>query len=422
MKKQILIVGLILVSAISFGQKKEIKKAEKAIKSGDFAEAISLLSQAEGLISNADTELKTQFYLAKTKAYLGDAGDDFGKLKTASEAFLKAKELDSKGNFESEINVDSQNLRAALVNSAIADQNIKNYENASDKLFTSYSISKKDTSDLYYAAGNAVNGKDYETALKYYKQLLDLDYTGITTEYFASDMETGEIVVFANENDRNTQILTGGYTSPGDRMTSSNRGNILRNMTLIYVSQGKSEKASDLMTRARKENPDDIALMNAEANMYYKAGDMVKYKEIINEVISKDPDNPELYYNLGVASKMNGEDDDAKKFYGKALELKPDYPEALINMADLLLSKEGKIVEEMNSLGTSTADYNRYDELKEEKNNIYIEALPYLETAAKLRKNNLELTRTLMNIYSLLGEDVKYKEMKSRLEEEEGGE
>ena len=41
MKKQILIAGFLMASAITFGQKKEIKIAQKAIKSGNFSEAIS---------------------------------------------------------------------------------------------------------------------------------------------------------------------------------------------------------------------------------------------------------------------------------------------------------------------------------------------------------------------------------------------
>ena len=210
---------------------------------------------------------------------------------------------------------------------------------------------------------------------------------------------------------------SGDFINPVDKTTDSKRGDILRNMTLIYVSTDNSEKAKELIKKARKENPDDIALMRAEAEMYYNAGDMVGYKKIINEVISKDPNNPELYYNLGVASKKNNEVEAAMKFYDKAIELKPDYVEAIINKADLILSKEGEIIEEMNSLGTSNADYDRYDELKEAKNDIYMEALPYLEKASELRNTDADLIRTLKNIYSLLALDDKAKMMKTRLEE-----
>jgi len=63
MKKQILIAGLLVVSAITFGQKKEIKSAQKAIKSAEFTEAIATLNGVEGLIPNADSNLQELYYL-----------------------------------------------------------------------------------------------------------------------------------------------------------------------------------------------------------------------------------------------------------------------------------------------------------------------------------------------------------------------
>ncbi len=421
MKKQILIVGIMMISTLTFGQKKEIKKAEKEIKSGNFTEAISVLKQAEGLIANTEEEVKAQYYLAKGEAYMGEAGGDLDKLKIAAESLLKSKEVSPKGKYVPKVDLAMINLRAALVNSAIEDQNSNKYSIAAEKLYTSYSVSKTDTSDLYFAAGNAVNAKDYDTALKYYKMLIDVDYTGIKKEYFATNKETNVEKSFDSKEEMNKGVKGGNFIKPRTTNSESKRGGVLRNMTLIYVSNGESEKAAKLIKQARKENPDDLALMNAEANLYYKAGDMVKYKAIINEVISKDPNNPELYYNLGVASKKNGEFDPAVEYYKKALELNPDYVEALINLADLMLSKDDAMIKEMNALGTSTADYNRYDELQEERNNLYKEALPFLERASNIRNENVDLINTLKNIYSQLGMDDKAKEMRTLLENLEGG-
>lgn len=417
MKKQILIVGLLMISAITFGQKKEIKKAEKETKSGNFSEAISILKQAEGLIVNADKSLKAQYYLVKGDAYMGDAGNDLSKLKIATESLLKAKEVDPKGKYSAGVDIAMINLRSALVNSAIEDQNNKKYVSASEKLFASYSISKTDTSDLYFAAGNAVNAKDYENALKYYQILIDVEYSGIKKEYSAINKETNVEKAFDTKDGMNKGVKSGLYIKPTTKNTESKKGHILRNMTLIYVSNGESEKAAKLISKARKENPEDLALMNAEANMHYQSGDMVKYKAIIIEVISRDPDNPELYYNLGVASKKNGEMEAAMEYYTKTLELDPNYVAALINKSDLLLARDENMIEEMNALGTSTADYNRYDELQEERNNLYNEALPYLEKALSLREDSVDLLRTLKNIYSQLGMDDKAKQARTRLEE-----
>jgi len=148
---------------------------------------------------------------------------------------------------------------------------------------------------------------------------------------------------------------------------------------------------------------------------------MAKYNSLMSEVVASDPNNPELYYNLGVGSAELGEKEKAMGYYKKVIELDPEYAPAHINTAVLILSKESELNEQMNALGTSKADYKKYDELKEVKTELYRSALPYLEKAVSLRPDNVEIVRTLMGIYSQLGQDDKFKAMKARLAEMEGG-
>ncbi|MBT0608725.1 tetratricopeptide repeat protein [Aequorivita echinoideorum] len=414
MKKQILVAGLVLISAFSFGQKKEIKKAEKAIKSNEFNEALGYLNDAEGMLASADNEMKAQFYAARGEAYMGSAGSDFQKLKMSAEAFQQALELNP--NIESQVSVPLQNLRAKLINSAVSDQNSEQYKMAAEKLYTSYMITKKDTSDLYFAASNSVNAKDYPNALKYYQMLVDLGYTGATKEFVATNKETGEVEPFDNKNQRDIAIKTGEYIKPEERVAESKRGEVLRNMTLIYVEQGDSDKATKLMKTARAENPTDVYLMRADADMSYKMGDIAKYNELMNKIVATDPENPEIYFNLGVGSAELGEDEKAIGYYKKALELKPEHEGALINLAVVKLKGEDKLVEQMNSLGNSSADNKKYDELKEQRKQLYMETIPYLEKAVELNPENKGVARTLMNIYSQMGEDSKAKAMKAKIE------
>ncbi len=413
MKTRILITGLAFVSAISFGQKKEIKKAEKAVKSNEYKEALTYLNEAEPMLGSADNDLKAQYYAVKGEALYGSGSADYTKLKDATEAFNTALEMDPK--MEAQLAVQIQNLRAALINSAVKDQTAGQYKMATDKLYTSYTLSK-DPSDLYYAASNAVNGKDYDSAIKYYQMALDSGYTGETSEFVATNKETGEVEAFESENIRNIAIKSGQYIKPEKRVTESKKGEILRNMTLIFIEQGDNEKATALMKTARAENPNDLYLMRADADMSYKMGDITRYNEIMSKIVASDPENPEIYFNLGVGSAEIGNNEKAIEYYNKALELNPDYEAALINIAVLKLSAEDKLVEEMNSLGSSRADNQKYDELKKQRNDIYKGTLPYLEKAYKLKPDSQEVVRTLMNIYGQLADDAKYKEMKAKLE------
>ena len=413
MKKRILIIGLAFVSAVSFGQKKELRKAEKAINSKQYSEALSYLDEAETMMGSMDNDMKSQFYASKGEALFNSAGQDFKKLQASVDAFSQAIELNS--NIEAQYGDQLQNLRAALVNGAIGDQNAERFSDATAKLYSSYKLSK-DPADLYYAAGNAVNGKDYDKAIEYYQALLDLNYTGETMEYVATRKDNGTLETFESENLRNIAVRTGEFIKPETRKAESRKGEILRNLTLIYLEKGDNDKAQELIKTARAESPDDVYLMRAEADMSYKTGDIKKYNMLMNKIVASDPDNPEIYFNLGVGSAEVGEMEKAIEYYKKALELRPDYEVALINLAVAKLSAEDKLVEEMNNLGSSAADNKKYDQLKDKRQQIYQETVPYLEEAFKLNPSNPDVVRTLMNIYGQLGIDAKFNDMKTKLE------
>ena len=419
MKKQILIAGLLMVSAITFGQKKEIKIAQKAIKSGEFTEAIATLNGVEGLISKADSNVQELYYLVKAAAYIGGAGNDYEKMDIAVTAYEKVLSLNKNSKYAADAKIGLQEMINVLLMSAQLDQSTQEYLKGSKKIYRSYTLSKKDTIYLYYAASLAKDGKDYNASINYYEELINLGYTGIKEEFYATKKGTKEETKFGTKEERNIALKKGEYIIPRSTFTKSKKGGILSNMTFIYINEGETEKATLLMKKAREESPDDINLMYAEAKMYYESGDMINYKKIINEVIINDPNNPDLYYNLGVASAKNDEKEEALIYYTKAIKLNPDYIEALINKAQLILDGESAIVEEMNALGTSNSDYDKYDLLKIKKNDIYREALPYLESASRLRPESMDIVRTLKGIYGMLGMDEEENAMEAIIENNE---
>ena len=85
------------------------------------------------------------------------------------------------------------------------------------------------------------------------------------------------------------------------------------------------------------------------------------------------------------------------------------------------MNSEDKLIEEMNGLGSSSADDKRYDELREERKNLYRTAIPFLDKALGIDAKNISAAKTLMNIYSVLGETDKYKAMKEKVEVLEAG-
>ncbi|WP_299684136.1 tetratricopeptide repeat protein [uncultured Dokdonia sp.] len=424
MKTKFLFVIALAFGVSAFAQKKEVKAIQKALKGGSYGEAKNLVGAAEALIGSMDDKTKQNFLLAKAQAYLGVDNTDAGDLKVAIESFNELK--GTKYNQEAEAGIS--NVIVAMINSAIGDQNSQNYTTASSKLAEAYNYSKKDTIYLYYAASNSVNGKDYDTAIKYYNELTKLKFSGIESLYYATNATTNIEEKFPSKQDRDVAILTKSHIKPVEKKSESKRGEIAKNIALIYISQGKNEKALEAMAAARAENPDDLLLIRSEANIYLEMGQLDKYKSTMQDVIAKDPNNPELYYNLGVGEDKQGNRDAAIEYYEKAISLNPKYAAAYNNIGALILGGEKAIVDEMNNLGTSNADYKKYDELKEKRQGLYSKAAPYLEKALenrtdseKGRARSLELSRTLYGIYQQLGDTSKADAMKAKVEALEGG-
>lgn len=422
MKKLIVVAFALLVSTMSFSQKNELKAAEKAIKSGNFADAKSAINSAESLIGAADDKMKAKFYFLKGKAFyaMGNASNE--DIDQAIESFEKAKSIESgKGKYSDEIKtIKAEMLNGLLSKAQVALQN-KEYMKSSAKFEKAYRMSPSDTLYLYYAASTAVTAQDYGVSLKYYEELRDLGYVGEGYQYYATSKETGEEELFDNAVLRDAALKAGQYIAPRDKKTPSKSAEIVKNIALIHLANGDNEKAISAMKDARTLNPDDLGLLISEANVQLKMGNKERFKELMEEATAKDPDNAELQYNLGVIAAEAGEDEAARAYYEKAIALDPSYADAYNNMAVLILSSEEKIIQEMNSLGTSSADNKRYDELRAARTKLYETAIPYLETALKLKPKSINAAQTLMNIYSATSQTEKFKAMKAKVEELQAG-
>jgi len=423
MKTKFIIAFFLTVSAIGFSQKKAINAAKKSLKSGNIEDAQDALKAAEGQLEAADDKLKAQYYLLKGQVASASSDKSLDKMEEAATAYSKVLEIEGASGgkkYSGAANKGIETLRQSLVEQAVADQKAGKNKEAADKLYLGYKTKKTDTSYLYFAASNAVNAKDYDTALKYYKELIDLGYNGIEKKYTAYSKETGEVEEFATKDLRDFSVKAGTHIKPEEKTSESKKSEITKNVALIYVTQGKDEEAIKAMEAAKKENPNDPSLMQEEANMFYKLGNIKKYQELMQKIVENDPENADLLYNLGVSASRLGDNEKAMEYYKKAIEIKPSYTSAQINMAAIILSGETALNDEMNSLGTSNADYKRFDVLKSQKQDLYRKAVPYLEAALQSKPDNIDAVRTLMQIFYQL-DDPKAEDMKNKLKALEGG-
>lgn len=413
MNKLIVFALAVLVSTLSFAQKKELKAADKAISKSNYAEAKAALSQAKSMMSNMDDKQKSEYNLLMAQSlYANGAGSE-------TELDQAIEHLNNDGATSS----DAQALRQAIESDLLTKANDlytgKKYDAAAKKFEQLYKTVPADTTYLYYAAVSAVTGQDYETALNYYLELDNIGYKGQHTEYFATNKETGLEEVMDKQT-RDLYVKSGEYIKAGERLTESKSAEITKNIALIYVQLDKKDEAISAIKKARKNEPDNVGLILTEADLYYKLDDLDNYKALVEEAIALNPNDVDLLYNLGVISAQIGDDNSAKNYYKRVIELDPTYINAQTNMAAIILEGEQAIIEEMNGLGSSSADNRRYDELKDERMQLYNDAIPYLESVLKVDSNNLQAAKTLMNIYSATGDTENYKAMKAKVQELSG--
>lgn len=414
----------LLISVSSFAQKEELKAAEKAFKKGNSTESITILTQSESVMTNADEEQKAQYYFLKGNAYLDLAiknGDDSKNLLNAANAYITMLAIEKKADkssYTSSAKISIADLINRLINSAIVDSNAKNFKPATEKIYAAYELNTKDTEKLYYAANFAVSDKDYDAALKYYIELKNMNYTGEATLYYATSIVNDKEEYFGNTNDakksRDEKVKMKLYVKPRDEKSESKKGEIYRNIALILVQQGKVEEAKKALADAVAANPNDVDLQLEEANLYLKLEDYATYKKIISQVLAKNPKDATLLFNMGViASKTNPVE--AEDYYKKAIEIDPSYINAYLNLSILILDKEKGIIDEINKLGNTEKDNKRYEVLKKELNAIYLKALPYLEKAHQLDKKNEEVATALLSVYGALEMTEERKALKATM-------
>lgn len=427
MKTTYVIAASLLLSATVFAQKDELRalkkldSSEEAPNQANMQQYKAALDAAEAKMNSATDEQKAEFYYYKgnyhgTNAAMSQMNPAvaLASLDTAIESFNKVLELEKKGKGKYSKQIQDfvlPEVKATMISMASAMGKAGQYKQAVPLFEMAYKASPKDTLYLYNAAAYAVNAKDYDTAINYFNRLEKMGFTGKSTNYTAKN-SSGQVEYYADRKVRDLLITQKTHTEPGVYKEPSKRADIIKNIALIYVYQGKKEEAMAAIAKAKKEDPNDMTLLQAEADIYLKQEDYTNYNRIVTQILNSGSKDPNLYFNLGVTTSKSGSPAEAEKYYLKAIELKPDMLGAYQNLAVLQLEGEDKIVNEMNNLGTSTKDMKRYDELKKQRDDKYRKALKYLEQAYKIDPKNEDIKSMLGTIYQGLDMEKEYQALK----------
>ncbi|MEM6523775.1 MAG: tetratricopeptide repeat protein [Bacteroidota bacterium] len=395
MKKLFILLIVLTVGAGSYAQKKpKIGQAEKLRTEGDLGEAKNIIDAA---IEHEKTkgDGKTWYYRGLIYASLDTTTNSAyqnlatNPLQTAMEAFAKADEL-QKGNSEYYISdanglpqLKTQQMQALwgyYLNRGVEEYQADNKEEALMWLDKTKIVQPKDTTGYIYAGSIALAAQNYKAAAdNYYALIDDLDY------------QTKD-----------------AYNS------------------LIYIESSVNkddDKAIKIIRRAKELFPEDLDFAKSEVAALIRMGKSDEAKVGLEEAIEKEPKNAALYFQLGILEEELGNMEEAKKAYGKSIEVDPNYYNAAYNLAVLYYNEAVNLITEKNNLGISSDDLEKAKEMQVDIDDRLKKALPYWEKVLELKPDERTAVETLQYIYMQEKEYDKAEEMKARLEafgEEEG--
>lgn len=380
MKRFILMAAAVMITAAAYAQP-DVISAYNYLKSGQ-------LDKAKLYIDKAAVGEKTKG-LAKTWFYRGNIylsinlSDnpkykvlDTNALKIAYDSYQKTIELDP--NMVNEFlvpptpQIGLMAVAERYYNIGVDLFNLKNYTDALTSFEMARKINKsfgvKDSLATFNAAICAMQLKDVKMAKTYLEDLVKQNYR---------------------------QPL------------------IYSQLSTIYKNDGDTVKAIAIVAKGRKAFPNDLNLIIAEINIYLAQGKSKEALDLLDLAVSKDPNNPTLHFAIGANMDEFGNFEQAEKSYKKAIELKADYFEAYYNLGALYVNTASVVMEEANKLPLDQTA--KYDELKKRADGLLESALPILETAEKLNPNDFNTLITLKQLYARKGDLEKIKVIEEKI-------
>ena len=135
----------------------------------------------------------------------------------------------------------------------------------------------------------------------------------------------------------------------------------------------------------------------------------------MQEAAQLDPKNADLHYNIGVINMQQGNVLEARKAFEQALKIKPSYADAALNISTTYINEGNGLIEKMNALGNSAADVKKFNELRDQKDDLFKKGAEILENFTKSNGNVENILEQLKNIYGALGDSANFQRVKKLL-------
>ncbi len=392
-----LLIFLMISVAVVQAQGRDMRRASRHINRGNLDRALEHIQDAmehEEVLEDPEIwvlkgELYMQIAVAEEPEYRALAENPVDK---ADEAMKKAIALDVDDEYMLDIQQLMLFMSELVFNEGVEAYNEENWTAASSYFYRAYDISKdfaaRDTTTLYNAALAAELGQELDKAYEWYGKLREME-----------------------------------YDDPFLYVSLSN----------IAMFKQDTTAARDFILEGREHYPENLDLIFAEANIHIHTGDVREAERVLDLAIERDPENPSLYFAFGANYDKMSQDtvyydreerefafNEAVKAYENAIELNPEFFDALYNLGALHFNQGLMMLQEAEDRLRETQDFARYEEDEKEIREHWINAQPYLEDAYDLIDEDHDYFTTVLislaELYLRTGQDEKFEEIQPMYE------
>ncbi|BDD08952.1 peptide transporter [Fulvitalea axinellae] len=190
---------------------------------------------------------------------------------------------------------------------------------------------------------------------------------------------------------------------------------IWQQVIVLKKQEGDTLGALATAKEAKAMFPENKNIVSQELSLLIELDKIQEAETAMKAQIERDPNNPSYYYNLGYILDAQKKSDEALEAYKKAVELDPDYYDAIFNIA-VVYYKEGSAIYD-KARQMSWKEYEKNGKKVEEEAKVYFKkALPYLQRASEIKPESREALEALSSAYQILGENDKFEAIQKQIE------
>ncbi|NVK26456.1 MAG: tetratricopeptide repeat protein [Flavobacteriia bacterium] len=238
---------------------------------------------------------------------------------------------------------------------------------------------------------NAYSSGNFEMAIKRFKETQIIQPKDTTAYIYAG--------IAAQEMGNYDEVM-----SNFEALTELDYDNPSIYLSLIYYSKNiynDPQSSLDWARKARTRFPDNLEFMKHEVNLLIETGQAEAAKTKLLKLLEDDPNNANLWFNLGYLNEDMGNMEEALRAYKTSIEKDPEYFDAVYNLAVYYFNQAADIYSELDDMDQEDYEENK-DDYEERAEYLLEKALPYFQQASNLRPEEPTIWNTLALIYNRL--------------------